>query len=83
MFVPKESSHPLAEATASEPGHDKELVNVVRAGGAHPFVGRSDDGEPRDRVTDLSQIRITAFRPNGGRIVGITSVGVGINLEEL
>jgi len=63
IFVPGESSHTLAEATAPKPAHNKELVNIMRASRAQRLVGRSDEGETRDRVPDFGQIHAPPFFP--------------------
>jgi len=83
MFIPKKGSHPLADATSSKLSHDKKLMNISGGNVAEPGVTRSDESEACDRTADLCQIRPILTCPDRGRVMGITSVGSGIEVKPL
>jgi len=78
IFGPQPRGHASSDTASAKLAEHEKLVHVI-AGAAQPFRGRADQREARERIVELRQIGVPALFPDEGCVVGIASVGLGVD----
>ena len=83
MQVPKPFRHTLPDTAAAILPRYEEFRNLESAHIAEPLIRRPDQRKPGERFANLCQVDFVPIRPKDGRVIRITPVRFGIEIEPL